>query len=108
MVKKLIQQRRHTGSIAVRYANCGRKPRILESHRHQMRGLLSAQPDMTLEELRSALGLSCSLVAIHVALAKMDMTYKKRRSQPVSKAGPTSRKPEGFGAGSKAGLTRRG
>ena len=41
MVKKLIQQRRRTGEIGSRRHLCGRKPRILETHRSQMRAILN-------------------------------------------------------------------
>ncbi len=85
MVKKLLQQRRHTGEIGSRSYRSGRKPQILESHREQMRGLLVVKPDMTLAELRQATNLNCTLPAIHYALAKMDLTYKKRVCMPASK-----------------------
>jgi transposase len=78
MVKKLILQRRKTGDIHARHHFSGRKPIILEEHRQQMRQLLARNPDMTLKELRAALGLSCSLSAIHYVLAEMDLTYKDR------------------------------
>ena len=57
---------------------------ILETHRGRMRQLLDKQPDLTLAALRHTLGLSCTLPAIHYALARMDLTYKKRHSAPVS------------------------
>lgn len=108
MVKKLIQQRRHAGDIAPRHHLSGRKPLILESHKKEMKELLARRPDMTLEELREATGLSCTLPAIHYALAAMGLTYKKRRSAPASKTAPTSSRPAGNGAGPKAASTRRG
>lgn len=46
-----------------------------------MRSLLAQKPDMTLKELRAALGLDCSLPAIHYALSDMgrrDDALKKR------------------------------
>ena len=89
MVKKLVQQRRRTGDIRPRHRFSGRKPLIVEEHRRQMKELLGKQPDMTLVELRSAVGLSCTLPAIHYALARMSMTYKKRHSTPVNKVGRT-------------------
>lgn len=107
MVKKLIQQRRHTGDIKPRYDRCGRKPKILASHQKQMRALLAQKPDMTLEELRKATGLECTLPAIHYVLVKMGLSYKKRLSEPVSKAAPTLSRRGGSGAASKAGSTRR-
>lgn len=89
MVKKLLQQRRHTGEIGSRYYRSGRKARILECHREQMRGFLTTKPDMTLAELRRETNLDCTLPAIHYALAKMDLTYKKRVCTPVSKTART-------------------
>lgn len=108
MVKKLLQQRRKTGSLGARYDRCGRKPLILESHRQQMRTLLRAKPDLTLEELRAALKLECTLPAIYYALAGLGLTYKKRRSGPANKAVPTSSGSGGRGGGAKSASTRRG
>jgi transposase len=79
LVKKLLQQRRHTGDIAPRHSFSGRKPTIVASHRSQFRSLLSKN-DLTLQELRAATGLRGSLQAINVVLAKIGLTYKKRRS----------------------------
>jgi len=100
MVKKLLQQRRRTGDIAARHRFSGRKPMIVAAHRSQIRSLLAKKNDLTIKELRQATGLHCSLQAIHVVLAKMGLTYKKRHSVPVSKRGRTSR--ERAGAGPKA------
>jgi transposase len=102
MVKKLLQQRRHTGEIAARHHRSGRKPLILASHQLQMRSLLAKKPDLTLKELRAAVALECSLPAIHYALAKMGLTYKKRRSGPASKTVPTLRGRAGRGGGTSA------
>jgi len=85
MVKKLLQQRRRTGDIRPRHRFSGRKPVILNEHRSRMKQLLGKRPDMTLTELRSALGLACTLPAIHYALADMNLTYKKRLSAPANK-----------------------
>lgn len=108
MVKKLIQQRRHTGDIAPRHDRSGRRPRILASHRQAMRTLLCDKPDMTLEELRSAVKLDCSLPAIHYALEKMGLTYKKRHSEPASRSARTSHARGGRGDASKVGSSRTG
>jgi transposase len=89
MVKKLLRQRKRTGDLRPRHRFSGRKPIIVDEHRRQMRRLLGKQPDMTLGELRGALGLSCSLPAIHYALARMNLTYKKRHSAPASNSART-------------------
>ena len=50
---------------------------ILAAHQRQMRTLLGKKPDLTLKELRVNVALKCSLPAIHYALEKMGLTYKK-------------------------------
>ena len=105
MVKKLLQQRRRTGDIAPRHHHSGRKAMILEGHRREMCTLLRSKPDLTLKELRRALGLGCSLPAIHYALIGLGLTYKKRRSGRANKTGPTLRRRAGGGAvGKRAGI----
>jgi transposase len=108
MVKKLLQQRRHTGDIAARHRHSGRKPMILPVHGRQMRALLGEKVDMTLRELRSAMGLECSLPAIHYFLGKMGLTLKKRRSARASKTARTSRGRAGHGGGGKGASIPRG
>jgi transposase len=106
MVKKLLQQRRHTGDIAPRHHLAGRKPMIVATHRSQIRALLAKKNDLTLRELRQAVGLPCSVQALHVVLGKMGLTYKKRHSMPASKRGQTSRGRAGSGASNNRAGTR--
>ena len=106
LVKKLLQQRRHTGDIAPRHRYSGRKPTIVAAHRSQFHSLLAKKNDLTLKELRQATGLKCSLQAINVVLGKLGLTYKKRRSAPANRIGPTSPGRGGSGGRNKSGLTR--
>lgn len=108
MVKKLLQQRRHSGDIRARHHLAGRKPMILVEHRQEMNRLLKAKPDMSLKELREAMGLKCSLQAIHVVLGKMEMTLKKRLSAPANKTAPTSSGRGKDGNGGRAAWIRGG
>ena len=108
MVKKLLQLRRHTGDIGPRYHRCGRKPGQVAAQRQTFRRLLSRRPDMTLEELRKATALNCTLPAIHYVLEKMGLTYKKRHSAPANKTGPILPGHAGTGVGSKRRWTRPG
>jgi transposase len=101
MVKKLLQQRRRIGEIGAQHHLAGRKPMIEVHHQKELSKLLEAKVDMTLVQMRMALGLNCSLQAIHAVLDKMGLTYKKRLSAPVSKAAPTSPKPARRGAVAK-------
>jgi transposase len=102
MVKKLLQQRRHTGEIGTRGHLCGRKPRILESHRSQMRAILKKKPDIPRKELREAVALDCTLPAIHYVLKDMGLTYKKRLSMPAKRSARMSPKRGRSGAAGKA------
>jgi transposase len=106
MVKKLLQQRRHTGDIRPRHYRCGRKPLIVDTHRRRMRALLGGKPDLTLRELRQAVGLQCTLPAIHYALDQMGLTYKKRRSGPPNKIVRALRGPAGRGGDGKRASIR--
>ena len=108
MVKKLLQRRRQGGDIGPRYHRCGLKPGKVAAQGQAFRQLLSRKPDMTLEELRRATALDCTLPAIHYVLEKMGLTYKKRRSGPANKTGPTFSGRAGTGAGSKRHSTRPG
>jgi transposase len=104
MVKKLLQQRRRMGDIGPRHHYSGRKPMILERHQRQMRALLSQKPDLTLRELRQAVALNCSLPAIHYALVKLGLTYKKRHFVLASRIARISRRRAGHGGEAKRGL----
>jgi transposase len=101
MVKKLLQQRRDTGCIKARHHLAGRKKLIVAAHRIAIRQHLKRKPDMTLMELREALGLSCTLPAIHYVLVDMGLTYKKRRSAQPSRNATTSGVRGGAGSAGK-------
>lgn len=108
MVKKLLQQRRRNGDIGPQHHLAGRKPVILAVHQSQMRALLSKKNDLTLSELRAATGLPCSLQAIHVVLAKMGLTYKKRHSVPANRSAPTWSGRARPGGGARRASTQHG
>lgn len=108
MVKKLLQQRRQTGDIGPRHHLAGRKPMIVATHQSQLRALLAKKNDLTLRELRDATGLKCSLQAIHVVLAKMALTYKKRHSEPANSSAPIWRAHAKPGSGGRRASTRHG
>lgn len=80
MVKKLLQQRRRTGDIKPRHRFSGRKPKITNEHQQRLRCLVTEHPDMTLEELRDAVGVKCTVPAIYYVLNRMGLPLKKRRS----------------------------
>lgn len=103
MVKKLLS----LGDIGPQYHRCGRKSLFDAACCRRLRNLVDSCPDATLQELREALGVDCTLVAIHYVLIRMGLTYKKRRSMPASKGARTWPKVAGAGGDGKAGSTRR-
>ena len=69
-----------------RYREAGQSAPLPRGHRRaalegarlaRLDELVGQTPDATLEQLREALGLSCSLVAIHNALARLGYRFKK-------------------------------
>jgi transposase len=52
-------------------------PAVDEAHLARLKELVRETPDATLEELREQLGVACSIVAIHNALQRADVRFKK-------------------------------
>jgi len=106
LVKKLLQQRRRTGDLRPRHRFSGPKPKLVQSHQQQLRQMLARKPDLTLEEMRQALTVRCTLQAIHYLLERMGLTYKKRLSGPANRIAPTSCGLAAAGAAVKRPLIR--
>jgi len=108
MVKKLLAQKQRTGDLAPRHRFSGRKAKLLPEYGKALQALVAKEPDLTLAEIKARLNLSYTVPAIHHVLGKLGLTYKKRRSMPPSKTGPTSSKRVASGSAPKAGSTRHG
>jgi len=87
-LSELLRQRRQAGSIAPRHGG-GRKAAYAGRKLEQLHRLIQQQPDATLAELRERIGVPCSLVAVHNALKRLDLHFKKSRSMPANKTGRT-------------------
>lgn len=108
MVKKLVAQRNRTGDLRARYRYCGRKAKLEPEQGARLKALVQKEPDLTLVEIKERLGLSCTIGAIHWVLARLGLTYKKRRSMQPSSIGPTSPRRAGAGGAAKADSIRPG
>ena len=84
----ILRQREATGSIAPRHGG-GRTAAYTGTALARLRQEVARQPDATLEELRERTGVACSLVAVHNALVRLDLRFKKSHFTPPSKSGPT-------------------
>lgn len=85
--RRIKQRRRDTGQTAPR-------PRggatVVKIDINRLRELVQQQPDATIRELHQRLGVACSLSAVGMALQRLNITFKKRRSMLRSKIDRTS------------------
>lgn len=90
-IEKLLQRWRATHSSAV-LPRGGGQPRLLKDHDQQLRELVAAQPDATLDELRERLAsstrLSVSLATICRALQRLQLERKKRLRSRTNNTDP--------------------
>jgi transposase len=80
-IRRLLQRRRETGSVAARPQNPGRKPAIRGRQLDRLRRLVQRRPDATLRELKTGLNVSVSDGAMMRALRTLNLTLKKSRSK---------------------------
>jgi transposase len=88
-IRKLLRQRRETGSIAPKPRGGGRAPAFDGPGSARLREAVRADDDATLEELARAAGVACCASAVHRALVRLGVTRKKSRGGRPSRTGPT-------------------
>jgi transposase len=89
-IRRLVQRRRQTGSLAPAPHRGGPRPRLHEAHLNRLSELVRQEPDATLEELRRRLGEPVSVMTICRALQRLRLPLKKSPSGPPSRGGRTS------------------
>jgi len=87
-VHRLIQRRRETGSLAPRRQTKFRS-RVLAGQEQRLVAVITAQPDLTLAELKHKLQLSASVPTICRALRALGLSFKKSPSSPMSRTART-------------------
>jgi len=103
--RRVKQRRNQHGEVKPRPRGGAREIKI---DRVALERLVRQRPDATLAELRQRLGVSCALSALHKVLNTMAFSFKKRRSMPPSRSGPTSRRRGPHGGSGRERSTRRG
>ena len=88
-IRKLLRQRRQTGSIAPKPHGGGRAPAFDGEAAGRLREAVRADVDATPEELARKAGVSCGPSAVHRALDRLGITRKKSRGGPPSRTGPS-------------------
>ena len=76
-VRRLKQRRRESGEIAPRSSRNRVVPKWL-AYADQLRRLVEEKPDITLRELRDALGQDVSVQTLSRALRHLQLTFKKK------------------------------
>lgn len=105
-VRQFIRRFQKTGEIAARPPLNRRVP-FRRRHEAELRAALADNPSLTLEALRTRLGVECDLSTLWHALRALKISFKKRRWSPPSKVGPMSlRNAASSGSGRSASPTR--
>lgn len=103
--RRVKQLRRETGRVRPLPLG-GKRGRKID--RDRLAQLVAAQPDVTLEELRRRLGITCALSSIWKALDQLGLSFKKSRSTPPSRTVRTSRSVVRNGSSGARASTRAG
>jgi len=80
--RRVKQRRREHGERSPRAMG---GVRVVKIDLLRLAELVAQQPDATLKELREKLGIVCAESAICMALKRLDLSFKKRRSTPPSR-----------------------
>lgn len=101
-VRRVKQRHRETGRTT---ALTRGGATVVKIDMQRLAELVQEQPDATMLELRDRLGVECTESAICLALKRLGLTLKKRRSMRPSKIDRTSPSVDGSGrTGSPTGM----
>ena len=88
-VRPFIRRHEATGEIAARPSRNRRVPFHCR-HEAALRSAVAGNPSLTLEALRTRLGLACDLSTLWLALQALKISFKTPRSSRPNNSGPTS------------------
>ncbi len=85
--RRVKQRRREAGETTPRPMG---GVTVVKIDMDRLRELVCVQPDATTKELHARLGVDCSESAVGMALRRLGLSFKKRRSTPPSRTARTS------------------
>jgi transposase len=92
-IRRLLQRRRETGSLAPKpRQGGGPKPKLDQEQRERLKVLVREDPDATLAELCERVHVKVSVTTMCRVLAQLGLPLKKSRNAPASRIGPTSKR----------------
>src|SRR5512142_879167 len=77
-IVRLLQRRRHAGTLDPKPHGGGPPPALGRDDHERLADLIGEQPDATLEQLKQRGGFTCSLKALWLALRRRHLTFKKK------------------------------
>lgn len=92
-VRRLIQRRRETGSLAPRPLKLPNNNKLDEDDLKRLQALIRKTPDMTLGELAEALDHKASVPTVWRATQALGLPLKKSPCMPPSRTVRTSKEP---------------
>lgn len=101
-VRRLLQRKRESGSIAALPQRAGRKPIFVGANLERLKAAIQETPDATLQELLKETEVAASIMAVQRALKRLDCRRKKSRFTPANKSARMSK------YGAKSGERKRG
>lgn len=87
--RQFIRRHQATGEVAARPPVNRRVP-FHRRHETALRAAVAENPSLTLDALRTTLGVACDLSTLWHALRALKISFKKRRSSRPSRSGRTS------------------
>ncbi len=97
-VRRLIQRRRETGSLAPRPLRLPNNNKLDPDDLEQLAALIRQAPDMTLAELAEALGHKASVPTVWRATQTLGLALKKSPCMPPNRIVPTSSRRGTYGS----------
>jgi transposase len=88
-VRQFIRRHQATGEVEARPPRNNRVP-FHRRYETELRAAVADNPSLTLEALRTRLGVDCDLSTLWHALRTLKISFKKRRWSPPSRPAPTS------------------
>ena len=85
--RRVKQRRRESGQTSPRPMG---GVRVVKVDMTRLRELVDQQSDATTRELHQRLGSACGESAVGMALRRLGLSFKKRRSTPPNRIAPTS------------------
>lgn len=90
-VRRLVRQRRETGSVELRTSGRGRKPALSAADLEALDAWVEAHPDATVAEANRALGLGVSDETVRKAVVSLGWVYKKKSVHACERERPRRR-----------------